>query len=400
MTISGTSPAQPLPTDRNRMLDALDAMGASTGAALADAAYVTQLAEVDETGMHADLGNIAIAGGTAAGLGAGYLTVKGLQSRLDSSGSSRQLLDLAAHGASRLGTLARANSVRITPTLVAAVAGPAIADGITAVAPKVVKKQRDIASVTNASAKQAAAKDNQWAKYSRMAVAGTGVGALGIGAFMLRPSLFRGLTNDTVRFVSDAAIQGRTFASFRHEDTVVGLDFLGKRSDSEVREALRARGDGRLRDGAELTLRHRQGIDPFHGASNGDIPGNPVTSNRIAVGALGGAGTLALAGAAAAADPQQQTALWAGTAGVAAATVGGVAGVGALTRHMVRTRGTDTLLARNAAFPKIPINPDTLRSYGKVLSVTAVPAATSAGMYYNVFDDFEDIVSTRSQFRR
>lgn len=396
MTIS-SSTAQTLPNDRNRVFDAFDSMGASTGALVADVPFGLGAIKETPSGTQVDGSNIALVGGTAAAAGATYVGVNALRARIDpATGVRRDKLDMAAHG---VGSLTAAG-IRVTPTLVSAVAGPAMADAITAVAPKLVKKKRDLAKITDTTEKKKVEKDNQVAKYTRMAVGGVGIGAVGLAAFMIRPSLFRGLSDDRVKFISDAAIQGRTFYRFEHEGRIVQNDFIGRKSEAEILAAIRESGRVAPRAGVGLKIRHQQGIDPFGGKSGHDIPGNAITSNRVVVGAIGAAGTLGMANAAAGADEEQRAAMWAGTAGVAAGTIAGTVGVGALTARMIQSRGHDTLLARNTALPKIPINMDTLKSYGKVVGVTGIPAGTSAGMYFNTFDDLDDITSTRSQFRK
>jgi hypothetical protein len=126
-----------------------------------------------------------------------------------------------------------------------------------------------------------------------------------------------------------------------------------------------------------------------------------VFSNRLLLAGAGGVGTLLLANKAAGEDdPGQQKLWWGLTAAAGAATVGATWGVGKLTqRSMLANEGAGGLLAKNQLFLKPNI--EWVKKYATTIApITAVPAGTAASQYFNIVDDFDDITSSRSPFRK
>jgi hypothetical protein len=66
---------------------------------------------------------------------------------------------------------------------------------------------------------------------------------------------------------------------------------------------------------------------------------------------------------------------------------------------MLANSGAGGLLAKNDFLMKP--NVEWIKKYASTIApITAVPAGTSASQYFNIVDDFDDITSTRSPFRK
>ena len=362
-------------------VDGLSAMGNSLGSTLTDAATFVGVDSDEEGNLKAGVDPFSL-GGFAA-VTAGPTALMALRNRVDPlTGASTGYLD-------RLGTQAAANTIRVTPTLVSAVAGPAIADGITMIAPNLVKKYRDpkeaTKSITNATEKAAAEKqvnkDNQTAKISRAIAGGVAVGLAAGAVFLLKPDLFKkfgaGVTH---------AIEGST--TFAVDGKVAKL--AGVLDANQIRGGMAAIGKP-VADGAVVNI--LKSVAP--------MAKDAVFTNRAIVATAGGIGTLLLANKAAGEEDPDQKKLWWGITGAAAlATVGGTYGIGKLTQGGFNAQGEAVgLLAKNDLLLKPNI--EWVKKYATTIApITAVPAGTAASQYFNIVDDFDDITNARSPFRK
>ena len=349
----------------------LNSIGMSIGSILQDGAAFMG-AETDEDGnIKAGIDPLGVAGfGTAT---VGPTAIVAAANRTNAlTGQTTPYFE-------SLGSTAKSAGIKVTPTLVSAIAGPAIADGVTMIAPNLVKKYKDTKSIKVASEKKQAEKDNQYAKISR-GVAGAVVVGLAAGAvFLLRPDIFKkfgaGVTH---------AIEGST--KFK-VDGGNAQKLVGVLDDAAIRSTLGA------------TISPTSSIEILKTVS--PMAKDAVFSNRVLMAGAGGAGTLLLANAAAGSeDPDRSKLLWGATALAGAATVGATYGIGKLTQGQISATGEATgVLAKNELFWKP--NVEWIKKYGTTIApITAIPAYTSASTYFNIFNDFDEITSSRSPFRK
>lgn len=289
----------------------------------------------------------------------------------------------------QLGKTAANNTIKITPTLISAVAGPAIADGVTMIAPNLVKKYKDTKDIKVADEKKAAEKNNQYAKISRAVAGGLVVGLAAGAVFLLKPDLFKkfgagvshAIEGSTTFSVGGGAIQKLT----------------GVLDEAAIRATMAAAGN-KVADGTAVNI--LKTVSP--------MARDAVFSNRLLMAGVGGIGTLALANAAAGeTDEGKQKLLWGLTAAAGAATVGATWGIGKLTQRSVASQiaaaGGSTPrfkgLAANQMFWKPNI--EWIKKYaGTIAPITAVPAGTAASQYFNIVNDFDEITGARSPFRK
>jgi hypothetical protein len=366
-------PVESVGTPTSGFLGGLSSMGASVGNVLTDAATFAG-AETDEEGnlkAGLDIGGLAGFGAITAGPTA----LMALGNRVNPlTGEATPYLD-------RLGTQAAGNAIKVTPTLVSAILGPAIADGVTMIAPNLVKKYKDTKDIKVAEEKKKVEKDNQYAKISR-AVAGAVVVGIAAGAvFLLKPDLFKkfgaGVTH---------AIEGST--QFAVDGKVSKLS--GVLDANQIRTAMAAMGRP-IADGAGVSI--LKTVSP--------MAKDAVFSNRALVAAAGGIGTLLLANKAAGEEDPGQQKLWWGITGAAAlATAGGTYGIGKLTQGSIAANGgAGGILAKNELLMKPNI--EWIKKYATTIApITAVPAGTAASQYFNIVNDFDEITNPRSPFRK
>jgi hypothetical protein len=385
-TPSGSLPAPTTPAPQGEkgwdLIDGLSAMGNSVGSTLTDAATFAGVDANDDGSLKAGINPLAL-GGFAA-VTAGPTALMAMRNRVD------PLTGAATSYADRFGAQAATNGIRVTPTLISAVAGPAIADGITMIAPNLVKKYRDpkeaTKSITNAADKAAAEKqvnkDNQMAKIGRAVAGGAAVGLLAGVVFLLKPDLFKKFGDGVTH-----AIEGST--SFAVNGGKV-TKLSGVLDANAIRQGMAAMNKPIASDAVINIVKT---INP--------MAKDAVFSNRLLVAAAGGAGTLFLANKAAGETDPDQKKLWWGITGAAAlATVGGTYGIGKLTQgSLAANGGTGGLLAKNQLFMKPNI--EWVKKYATTIApITAVPAGTAASQYFNIVDDFDDITNARSPFRK
>lgn len=356
--------------------DGVTAMGHSLGSTMTDAASFAGVATDDDGSLRAGVDPAAFGGFAAAT--AGPTAIMALRNRVDPlTGATTSYVD-------RLGATATSNSIRVTPTLVSAIAGPAIADGITMIAPNLVKKHKDLSTIKDATAKKAAERDNQMSSITRAVAGGAAVGLAAGAAFLIKPSLFK---NFGVNFVSDGAIQGLTkyATSAGRTGSVPGV-----MDATQIGQHLAKVGKPLLDSESVNVLK-----------TTAPMAKDAAFSNRAVLGSAGGLGTLMLADKAAGEDdPERKRLLMGLTAAAGALTVGGAYGIGKLTqRSQLANGGAGGLLAKNDLMWKP--NLEWFKSYGtKIAPITAIPAGTAASQYFNIVDDFDDITSSRSPFRK
>jgi hypothetical protein len=273
--------------------------------------------------------------------------------------------------------------IRVTPTLVSAIAGPAIADGVTMIAPKLVKKHVTTVGVTDAVKKKQIEKDNQYSSISRAVAGGVVVGLAAGAVFLLKPEIFK-------KF-GEGALFARDGATTFTAESLSGIQKLPGVLDTKGIAASLAEKGIKLADGASVNI--IKTVAP--------MAKDATFTNRTMVSAAGGLATLLLANhAAGEEDPTKKKIAWGVTAAAGLATVGGAYGIGKLTqRSMLANSGAGGLLAKNDLLMKPNI--EWIKKYASTIApITAVPAGTSASQYFNIVDDFDDITSTRSPFRK
>ncbi len=357
----------------------LTSMANSVGNVLTDGATFVGVDTYEDGSLKAGVDPLALGGfGLAT---AGPTALMALGNRVNPlTGEATPYLD-------RLGTTAAGNAIRITPTLVSAVLGPAIADGVTMIAPNLVKKYKDTKDIKVAEEKKKVEKDNQTAKISRAVAGGVVVGLAAGAVFLLKPDLFKkfgaGVTH---------ALEGST--QFAVDGKVSKLS--GVLDANQIRTAMAAMGRP-IADGAGVNiLKTVQGMAP-----GGVAIKDAVFTNRAIFAAAGGVGTLLLANKAAGEeDPGKQKLMWGLTAAAGAATIGGTWGIGKLTQHGITAQGGATaLLAKNELLMKPNI--EWIKKYATTIApITAVPAGTAASQYFNIVNDFDEITNARSPFRK
>ncbi len=360
-------------TPATGFLGGLSSMGSSIGNVLTDGATFAG-AETDEEGnlrAGLDIGGLAGFGAITAGPTA----LMALGNRVNPlTGEATPYLD-------RLGTQAAGNAIKVTPTLISAVLGPAIADGVTMIAPNLVKKYKDTKDIKVAEEKKKVEKDNQYAKISR-AVAGAVVVGIAAGAvFLLKPDLFKKFGSGVTH-----AIEGST--QFAVDGKVGKLS--GVLDANQIRTAMAAMGRP-IADGAGVNI--LKTVSP--------MAKDAVFSNRALVAATGGIGTLLLANKAAGEEDPGQQKLWWGITGAAALATGGATyGIGKLTQGSIAANGgAGGILSKNQLLMKPNI--EWIKKYATTIApITAVPAGTAASQYFNIVNDFDEITAARSPFRK
>lgn len=362
-------------TPGSGFLGGIASMTASLGSTASDVAGITLVGVnvAEEGGVVIEKNPVSV-----GVLGAGTMggtALMALGNRVD------PLTGAATSYTDRLGTTAANNAIRVTPTLASAVLGPAIADGVTMIAPNLVKKYRDTKDIRNADEKKQAEKDNQYAKVSR-GVAGAVVVGLAAGAvFLLKPEIFKkfgaGVTH---------AIEGSTSFSVNGK----AHKLVGVLDQGAIRATMAGMGAPLASD---AVIKGLKTVSP--------MAKDAVFSNRLLMATAGGVGTLLAANKAAGEeDPDKQKLWWGITAAAGAATIGSTYGIGKLTQGSIRANGgAGGVLARNELFLKP--NVEWIKKYATTIApITAVPAYTSASQYFNIFNDFDEITATRSPFRK
>lgn len=372
-------PASEVGTPATGFVGGLSSMGASIGNIVTDAATFAGAETDDEGNLRAgvDVGGLAGFGA----LTVGPTAIMALAGRTEPvSGSVKPYLD-------NFGATAAGNAIRVTPTLVSAVLGPAIADGVTMIAPNLVKKYKDTKDIKVADEKKKAEKDNQTAKISRAVAGGVVVGLAAGAVFLLKPDLFKkfgaGVTH---------ALEGTT--TFAVDGKVTKLS--GVLNAGQIREAM-ANMRHPIADGTAVNI-----IKTMQGMAPGGVAiKDAVFSNRALFATAGGVGTLLLANQAAGEeDPGRQKLMWGLTAAAGAATIGGTWGIGKLTQGSIAANGgAGGILAKNELLMKPNI--EWIKKYATTIApITAVPAGTAASQYFNIFNDFDEITNARSPFRK
>lgn len=372
-------PVESVGTPASGFVGGLSSMASSVGNVLTDAGSFVGVATNDDGSLKAGVDPLGLGGFAAAA--AGPTALMALGNRVNPlTGEATPYLD-------RLGTQAAGNAIKLTPTLVSAVLGPAIADGVTMIAPNLVKKYKDTKDIKVAEEKKKVEKDNQTAKISRAVAGGVVVGLAAGAVFLLKPDLFKkfgaGVTH---------ALEGST--QFAVDGKVTKLS--GVLDANQIRTAM-AQMRQPIADGSAVNiLKTVQGMAP-----GGVAIKDAVFSNRALVAATGGIGTLLLANKAAGEEDPDQKKLWWGITGAAAlATVGGTYGIGKLTQGSIAANGgAGGILSKNQLLMKPNI--EWIKKYATTIApITAVPAGTAASQYFNIVNDFDEITNARSPFRK
>lgn len=358
----------------------LTAMGSSLWNTVTDAGTFVGV-DTDEDGdLKAGVNPLAL-GGFAA-VTAGPVALASLGGRTDAFSGVK-----AGFGET-FKTNAAATGIRVTPTLVSAIAGPAVADGVTMIAPNLVKKYTNTSTLKTADERKAAEKNNQYAKISRAVAGGVAVGLAAGAVFLLKPDLFKkfgiGVTH---ALESSSILDGTTKFAI---DGGKAVKVAGVLDDAAIRATMASVGKPLATDS---TIQILKTVSP--------MAKDAVFSNRLLMAGAGGAGTLLLANAAAGEDdPGRAKLMWGLTAAAGAATIGGTWGIGKLTSGQVSATGEATgILGKNQLFWKP--NVEWIKKYaGTIAPITAVPAGTAASQYFNIFNDFDEITATRSPFRK
>jgi hypothetical protein len=355
--------------------DGLSAMGNSVGSVLTDAAGFAGVAKDDKGNLEAGMSLTGVLG--AGTVTAGPVALASLANRTNNlTGVTRSYGE--AFGANALG-----GTIRITPTLVSAVAGPAIADGVTMIAPNLVKKRKDLSKITDSAQKKEGEKNNQWARISRAVAGGATVGLAAGVLFLVKPTVFRRFGAGVMR-----SVEGTTHVRINGGETKA---LTGVLDAGGARNLLAASRQVSPSDTVEVIK------------TMGPMARDAVFTNRAIMGSAGALGTLLLADKAAGeSDPERRKLMLGATAAAGAMTIGATAGIGKLAARSVAASaesGAASGLAKMDFLMKP--NMEWIKKYGSVIApITAVPAGTAASQYYNIVSDFETITSPRSPFRR
>lgn len=354
--------------------DGLSNMGRSLASTMTDVATFAGVESDEDGDLRAGVDPLGLGGFAAAT--AGPTALMALGNRVDPlTGATTSYVD-------RLGAQAKTNSIRVTPTLVSAIAGPAVADGITMIAPNLVKKYKDTKEIKDATLKKQAEKDNQNAKISRAVAGGIAVGLAAGAAFLLKPEIFR-------KFGMGATWAAEGSTSFAINGGKASK-LTGVLSADQIRATLAAAGRPLLDTDAINIVKT---VAP--------MARDAAFTNRALLASAGGFGTLLLADRAAGEeDPERQKLMWGLTAAAGAMTVGATYGIGRLTqRSALANNGAGGLLAKNDLLMKP--NVEWVKKYATTIApITAVPAGTAASQYFNIVSDFDDITAPRSPFRK
>lgn len=232
------------------------------------------------------------------------------------------------------------NGIRVTPTLVSAIAGPAVADGVTYLVPNLLPKYK----------KEMSAKDKNIVQAGRAIAGGIAVGVAAGVVFLLKPDLFK-----KAGFISEAARSGM------------------------------------ITNGAGEVVRQ---IAP--------MAKDAVFSHRMILGLAGGLGTLLLANKAVGEKDDQKKLMWGvAAAATGALTVGGIALMPRLTRGAAEASKIAFLPGGESSAMFWKPNVQWLKEFGgKIAPITAIPAGTAASQYFDIVSDFETITSPRSPFNK
>lgn len=378
-----TDPSVPAPEAHRSgwtFTEGLSAAAASSGSLLQDAATLAGAETHEDGSLKADADFLQLGGAASVPLATTGLMAT--RNRIDPMTGAA-----ATNYWDRLGMQAASNGIRVTPTLVSAVAGPAIADGVSMIAPNLVKKYKDTKTITDATLKKQQEQDNKDAKWQRLAAGGIAVG-LGAGVlFLLKPGVFSKFQKLDGTGLVDRAIQGTTKFSV---DGGAPQMISGNLDELALRAAM-ARNGKKLADDSAVDILGT--VAPMRR--------DAAFTNRAILGSAGGLGTLLLANnAAGQEDPERKKLMLGMTAAAGALTMGGVYGIGKLTQRSIQANsGAGGLLAKNDLLMKPNI--EWIKKYaGTIAPITAVPAGTAASQYFNIVDDFDDITATRSPFRK
>lgn len=358
----------------------LTAMGSSLWNTVTDAGTFVGVDTDDDGSLKAGVDPLAL-GGFAA-VTAGPVALASLGGRTDA------FTGLKSGFGATFSSNAAATGIKITPTLVSAVAGPAIADGITMIAPNLVPKYKDTKNLKTADEKKVAEKNNQNAKIARAVAGGIAVGLASGAVFLLKPELFRKFGVGVTHALESSSILDGTTKFAIDGGKVVKV--AGVLDDAAIRATMAAVGKPVASGSAIQILKT---VSP--------MAKDAVFSNRLLVAGAGGIGTLLLANKAAGEeDPAKAKLMWGLTAAAGAATIGSTWGIGKLTAGQISATGEATgILGKNQMFWKPNI--EWVKKYaGTIAPITAIPAGTAASQYFNVFNDFDEITATRSPFRK
>ena len=357
-------------------------------ATLRDGVHITGISDINtgEYNIMPQVGIVGLLGGAAAV----ETALRGVPSAIAASTTERIFGGLST-GVGTMGV----NALRVTPTLAAAVVGPAIADGVTSLFPNHLKKVKTTIGVTDPKQKLAIEADNAKAKLQRWFVGFLTVGAGAGLIFLARPTWFPkdafGQTRKLFN-ASEKTLQGYTnFTATTSLGKSVSGSMIGVLNKSQVTEQL-------AKQGTTLVGGVEKAFTAFK--STEGIARNAAFSNRMLAGVVGGAATLALSDRALGADGEKARNLGIAAAVTGAATVGGIAALGKLTALSANSsNGVGGLLAKNELFYKP--NWQWFKDYfARVAPVTAFPAGISASLYYNIVSDIFTITDARSQFRK
>jgi len=420
--------------------DGIDNIGRSLRSTASDVASYTGVLETTDNGPASNVMNI---GGFAA-VTAGPVALAALvRSSVD------PLTRATRSYPQRLGATAATTGIKITPTLVSAVLGPAIADGATMLLPNLLPKYKDVSKMPTAKpeekeAKSAQEKANQKAKIGRAIAGGVIVGVAAAITFLVKPDIFKKFGSG----LADAQASGKSLQHFMNSEAVEGVTHYVSSNGvtGKIQGVLNAE-----QIGGALAAVNRGGVSGETYTIVKQIAGmtrDAAFSNRFVTASIGGIATAMLANKAAGEQGEDGNKWWIAAGVAGAATIGATYGVGKLTERAVLSevgktvanvggkqkvlRGVldaegvrsalaptrDALTAaqaveivstaagdgmrRGIAKNRIMFKPNLawIKSYGKIAGITAVPAGTAASQYFNIVSDFNDITSAKSPFRK
>lgn len=254
------------------------------------------------------------------------------------------------------------NGIRVTPTLISAVVGPALADGVSYVAPNLIPKYKQGMKPSEKSNVQI-----------RRAIAAAG--AIGVAAavtFLIKPDLFKraGFFSELARNGGEVALDGVAPSLVSKLEAAGGA--LGK---------LRLAEDGTVFKMLEATAK------------------DGVFANRMTFGLVGGLGTAWLGYKMTEAKPEDRWKWGAAALAAGTLTAGGIALAPQLTKGATEASAHAFLPSEGIIHFRKPNSQWVKEFASRVVPITAAPGATAAYNYLDVFNDFGQITGPRSPFK-
>ncbi|MCW2960782.1 MAG: hypothetical protein JWM90_1169 [Thermoleophilia bacterium] len=395
-------------SEQNSFFDFVGSASRSTANATRDGLYMVgiDLVNTDESPVGLD----TVAGvGLVTGANVGLASIAALQMRNETLRGGSPIPKGTT--LSNIGTQTGLNGLRVTPTLVSAVAGPAVADGITRLAPNLVPKVK----------KEMNASEKQKATIIRGAVGAAAVGVAAGVVFLVKPDLFKKLG---VNFMSDKVIQatggstryirGGTVGTIADAKTATSIAAKLQAVNGEPVNAASIRVLSTVDDQTKYVIGGREGTLPgmlddalltsllkeeAHVVKHNAVGKSAAFSNGAMVAGAGAIGSVATLNAMAGASEEDKVKWLAATAGVVGVATLGTVGIVKATSHASINGGPASFLTKNNSFIK-PTWQWIKEFGGKIAPITAVPAYMSASTYYDIVSDFSAITKPNTTFTR